>query len=72
MDCTLEDGAGIDVAKRLRSKGSKAPILFISGYNPSAAQLRAQKIHLSSFLQKPFSQETFCNAVKKSIGSPLA
>jgi two-component system response regulator HydG len=72
MDHKLPDGAGIDVAERIRSNGSEAPIILISGYDRSAVALRAAKLHISDFLEKPFSRETICNAVKKAIGSPSA
>jgi len=58
------------VADRIRSKGSQAPIILLSGYDPSAIALRAQKLLIADFLAKPFSREIICNAVKKAIGSP--
>jgi two-component system response regulator HydG len=42
MDYKLPDGTGLDVAERIRSKGSKAPIILISGYGPSSVALRAE------------------------------
>ena len=70
MDDKLPDGSGLDVAERIRSKGSEAPIILMSGYDKSAVALRAEKSRISEFLQKPFSREMICNAVKKAIGSP--
>jgi two-component system response regulator FixJ len=35
MDYKLPDGTGLDVAERIRAKGSEAPIILISGYDPS-------------------------------------
>ena len=35
MDYKLPDGTGLDVAEQIRSKGSEAPIILISGYDPS-------------------------------------
>jgi DNA-binding NtrC family response regulator len=43
MDYKLPDGSGLDVAERIWSKGSEAPIILISGYGPSAVALRAEK-----------------------------
>ena len=68
MDYKLPDGSGLDVAERIRSKGSEAPIILMSGYDASAVTLRAEKLCISDFLEKPFSRETVCNAVKKAIG----
>ena len=72
MDYKLPDGSGLDVAERVRSKWGATPIILISGYDPSAVALRAEKLGISDFLEKPFSRETICNAVKKAIGSPKA
>ena len=72
MDYKLSDGSGLDVAERIRSKGSEAPIILMSGYDASAVTLRAEKLCISDFLVKPFSREMMCNAVKKAIGSPKA
>jgi DNA-binding NtrC family response regulator len=70
IDYKLPDGSGLDVAERIRSKGSEAPIILMSGYDASSVTSRAKKFSISDFLQKPFSRETICNAVKKAIGSP--
>jgi DNA-binding NtrC family response regulator len=70
IDYKLPDGSGLDVAERIRSKGSEAPIILMSGYDASSVASRAEKFRISDFLQKPFSRETICNAVKKVIGSP--
>ena len=69
MDYKLPDGSGLDVAERVRSKWGAAPIILMSGYDPSAVALRAEKLCISDFLEKPFSREIICNAVKKAIGS---
>ena len=73
MDYKLQDGTGLDVAERIRSKGSEAPIILISGYDPSAVALRAEKLRIFDIIEKPFSRATICNAVKKAIGfAPIA
>ena len=69
MDDKLPDGSGLDVAERIRSKGSEAPIILMSGYETSSVASGAEKFH-AFFLQKPFSRETICYAVKKAIGPP--
>jgi two-component system response regulator PilR (NtrC family) len=68
MDDRLPDGSGLDVAERIRSKGSEAPIILMSGYDGNAVTLRAEKLCMFDFLEKPFSRERVCNAVKKAIG----
>jgi DNA-binding NtrC family response regulator len=72
IDYRLPDGSGLDVAERIRSKWGDAPIILISGYDPSTVALRAEKLRITDFLEKPFSRELICDAVKKAIGSPSA
>ena len=69
LDYKLPDGSGLDIAERIRSKGSEAPIILISCDNTSSVASRAEKFRIFDFLQKPFSREMMCNAVKKAIGS---
>jgi DNA-binding NtrC family response regulator len=72
IDFKLPDGSGLDVAECIRSKRGATPIILISGYDPAAVALRAEKLSISNFLEKPFSREIICEAVKKAIGSPKA
>jgi two-component system response regulator HydG len=73
MDYKLPDGTGLDVAERIRAKGSEAPIILISGYHLSAVALRAEKLRIFDIIEKPFSRSTICNAVKKAVGfAPIA
>jgi DNA-binding NtrC family response regulator len=72
IDFKLPDGSGLDVAERIRSKWGATPIILISGYDPAAVALRAQKLDISNFLEKPFSREIICEAVAQAIGSPKA
>jgi two-component system, NtrC family, response regulator HydG len=72
MDYKLADGSGFDVAERIRSKGSEAPIILISGCDTSSVASRAEKFNVFVFLQKPFSREILSEAVKKAIGAPKA
>jgi two-component system, NtrC family, response regulator HydG len=68
MDYKLPDGTGLDVAEQIRSKGSEAPIILISGYDPSAVAVRAEKLRIFDIIEKPFSRATICDAIKKAIG----
>jgi two-component system, NtrC family, response regulator HydG len=69
LDYKLPDGSGLDVAARIRAKWGGAPIILISGYDPSAVALRAERLRITEFLQKPFSRETICEVVQKAIDS---
>jgi DNA-binding NtrC family response regulator len=69
MDYKLQDGSGLDVAERVRSKWGAAPIILISGYDRSFFASRAEKVGITRFIEKPFSRETICSVVKKAIGT---
>jgi two-component system, NtrC family, response regulator HydG len=72
LDYKLPDGSGLDVAEWIRLKRGAAPIIFMSGYDPSAVALRAEELCIADFLKKPFSHDTLCDAVKKVFSSPPA
>jgi DNA-binding NtrC family response regulator len=67
LDYKLRDGSGFDVAERIRSKWSAAPIILMSGYDPSAVAVRSEKLGISDFLEKPFSRKALCSKVKSAI-----
>jgi two-component system, NtrC family, response regulator HydG len=67
LDYRLGDGTGLDVAEQLRSTGSGAPIILVSGYDLSGIASRAEKLHVSDIIQKPFSRDELCDALKKSL-----
>ena len=68
VDYKLPDGTGLDVAEWIRSKGSDAPIILLSGYEATAVALRAEKLNIFDIIEKPFSRVTICDAVSKAIG----
>src|SRR3984893_14760757 len=68
MDYKLQDGSGLDIAERIRSKWGAAPIILISGYDRSFFAAKAEKLGITQFIEKPFSRETICSEVKKAIG----
>jgi DNA-binding NtrC family response regulator len=72
MDYKLPDGTGVEVAEQVRSKWGATPIILMSGYHPSAVELRAADLQIYDFIEKPFSREIICNAVKKAIGLAAA
>jgi two-component system response regulator HydG len=67
LDYRLQDGTGLDVAERLRSKGSSAPIILMSGYDLDGIASRAETLRVFDMIQKPFSRDALCIALKNSI-----
>src|SRR5260221_11841322 len=69
LDYRLRDGTGLDVAERIRSKGSRAPIILMSGYDLSGIASRAERLRVFDMSQKPVSRDELGTALKKSIVS---
>jgi two-component system response regulator HydG len=69
LDYRLQDGTGLDVAERLRSKGSSAPIILMSGYDLDEVASRAETLRVFDMIQKPFSRDDLFIALKNSIRS---
>jgi DNA-binding NtrC family response regulator len=67
LDYRLHDGTGLDVAERLRSRGNGAPIILVSGYDLSGIASKAETLKVSNIIQKPFSRDELCDALKKSL-----
>jgi two-component system, NtrC family, response regulator HydG len=67
VDYKLADGCGLDIVERIRSKGSEAPVLLLSGYVPPEIALRAKELHIFEIIEKPFSRETIVKAVKRAM-----
>src|SRR6266446_706565 len=67
LDYRLRDGTGLDVAERIRSKGSSAPIILMSGYDLSGSASRAETLRVFDMIQKPFSRDDLFIALKNSI-----
>jgi DNA-binding NtrC family response regulator len=53
IDFKLPDGSGLDVAEKIRPKWGASPIVLMSGYDSSGVALRAEKLGISEFLEKP-------------------
>jgi CheY-like chemotaxis protein len=63
-DLVMHGVGGVAVARQLRARGERVPILFISGYsNDTPADLRA----FGRFLAKPFTPTALIEAVRGAI-----
>jgi two-component system, NtrC family, nitrogen regulation response regulator GlnG len=67
VDYNLPDGTGLDIAERIRAKGSRAPIILISGYQSSILTIRVQKLAIFEIIEKPFSQIAIRNVAHNAL-----
>ena len=70
LDFKLRDGCGLDIAERIRAKGSAAPIILLSGCDLNSISLRAKELRIIEIMKKPFSREMIFHAVQQAIRSP--
>jgi signal transduction histidine kinase/CheY-like chemotaxis protein len=71
-DVIMPDVGGLELARVLRERWSRLPILFVSGYTDellSTADLRSLG---AGFLEKPFSAAAFRDEVDRLVGSTVA
>ncbi len=69
LDYRLQDGTGLDVAERVRSTGSGAPIILISGYGSNDLVAKAAPWQVFDIIQKPFSQDSICQTLRKALAT---
>lgn len=67
LDVNLPDLNGLDLQQRVAADRTDIPIIFITGYGDVPMTVRAMKAGAVEFLQKPFSDEVFVNAVRQAI-----
>ena len=58
---------GLDLQDELRQRGSKLPIIFITGYGDIPMAVRAMKAGASDFLTKPFRGQDLLDAINSAL-----
>ena len=66
-DISLGEIDGLSVARKIRDNDKYIPIIIMSAYNNNTVLQTAQKIGVSSYIQKPFNFTTLKNAISKAI-----
>jgi two-component system response regulator FixJ len=67
LDLRLPDLSGIELIERLRDLGATQPIVFISGYAEVEHAVRAMKMGVQDFLEKPFSNQRILEAILSAV-----
>lgn len=68
MDIRLPDGNGLDVFAELVRRGNGLPVVFMSGFADVQMTVRAMRAGALNFLEKPFRDQHFLDAVTEAIG----
>src|SRR5260370_21725749 len=68
LDIRMPDLDGFHIAEALRMQGFKAPIIFMSAYEPSEKSVLSRSKHASGFFSKPFDPNKLLQKVATVIG----
>lgn len=67
LDLRLPDMTGIELLEKLRELGTTQTIVFISGYAEVEHAVRAMKMGVHDFLEKPFSNQSILDAIVSAV-----
>jgi len=67
LDIKMPKLSGLELQDRLSEKGVFIPIIFITGHGTVPASVKAFKAGAMDFLQKPFKDREFLDAVSRGI-----
>jgi FixJ family two-component response regulator len=74
-DLQMPGLSGLELQRRLRREGHSTPIIFVTAYPNERHRARALKDGATSFLSKPFSEQTLVECLALAIpctGKPSA
>ena len=63
----MPNANGLDLQDELRRRGSKLPIIFITGYGDIPMAVRAMKAGATEFLTKPFREQDLLDAINSAL-----
>lgn len=72
LDVRMPDMSGLEVQEELRSRGSKIPIIFVTGYGEVATAVRALKSGALDFVEKPFSDQFLLDRVRAAVEADMS
>ena len=61
---------GIEVARALRARGVRTPIVFVTGYDDPETAARIGAVNPEGYLRKPLLAEELEQAVRRAIEPP--
>jgi FixJ family two-component response regulator len=67
LDVQLPGLSGLDLQRELTKRGSKMPIIFVTGHGDIPMSVRAIKAGAVEFLTKPFRERDLLNALEQAL-----
>ena len=66
-DVRMPEIGGLELLRRLRAAGSSLPVIVMTGHGDVALAVEAMKAGAADFIEKPFDDELFLQAVNSSL-----
>ena len=67
LDVQLPGLSGLDLQRELTKRGSKIPIIFVTGHGDIPMSVRAMKAGAVEFLTKPFHERALLDAIEHAL-----
>lgn len=67
LDIRMPGRSGLDLQAELNRRGSRLPILFMTGHGDVPMAVRAMKAGATDFLSKPFSHQDLLDRVQRAL-----
>lgn len=70
LDVRMPACSGFDILDSLAARGSRLPVILITGHGDITMAMRARRAGCVSFLSKPVEAEALVHAIREALGRP--
>lgn len=67
LDVRMPDLDGVAVLRRLRERGSRLPVIVITGHADVPLAVRAMKAGADDFLEKPYTEQEILDSIRAAL-----
>lgn len=71
-DMRMPEMSGLDLVRELNARGSRVPILMITGHGDIPLAVEAMRAGVVDFIEKPFSESRMLDALNRALASAPA